>query len=255
MNKKDFINYIGEEDIGVVSGIYDKFVLAEKVSSEVFTNEFCTPNVWSKVENFAGQYDIKTVSFGGFEEAERRIIGFNPKDKSNYPIKILKIINKSKFNKLLHKDYLGALMSLGVKRNKLGDLVIKEDQCFVSVYKDIVDYIYCNLQVIGRCPCEIIEINDLSEVPTPDFEEKVIITSSYRLDCVVGALCNISRSKSEQYIKSGKVLLDYVETYEKDKVIILNNTLTIRGFGKYKICNVIGKTSSDRIKLHIKKYI
>lgn len=255
MDKKAFMNHIGNEELKVASNVYDKLMLAERTQCEIYTSEFCTPNLWSKIQNLSGIPFTSIGTFGGFLESERRIIGFNVYDESNYPIKVLKIVNKSKFISLEHKDYLGAIMSLGIKRTKIGDLVVKDNFCFVAAVNDIADYILLNLHSIGKCPCDIDIINKETELPKVEFQSITVLSTSYRLDCIVSALCNLSRNKSEQYINSGKVLLDYVEVTEKNKEVVKGNTITIRGFGKYKVAEEIGKTNSGRLRIEIKKYI
>ncbi len=254
MNKEEFLEYLGEKDTSAIAA-YKKLSLAKQCSYEIFTNEFYTPNIWSKIKKMSSKFSINVETWGGFEEAERRIIGFNLEDKSHYPISIIEIVNKSKFILLEHKDYLGAIMSLGIKRNKLGDLVVNENRCFAAVFQDIADYICMNLSSIGKCPCEVVVVNDFYSLPAAKFEKLVTIVSSVRLDCVIAGLCNLSRSKAEQVIKSGKVLLDYSEALEKNKEVSFGNVITIRGYGKYKVGEILGNTAKGRIKIEIKKYI
>ncbi|WP_032121708.1 RNA-binding protein [Clostridium amazonitimonense] len=255
MNKNDFIKFLGDDDIGAISNIYDKIILADRRLTVVYTNEFLTPNLWKKVKEYCYKINMPCCTFGGFEDAERRIIRFNNNYESNYPIEIIRITNKSKFNELLHKDYLGSLMSLGIKRSKLGDLVLKDNQCYVPVMEDIVDYILINLKNIGRCPCEIDKISKEEDIPEYSFDKNVYLASSNRLDVIISSITNLSRNKSEQYIRSGKVFLDYIECYEKSEEIKSGDTITIRGHGKYKIGEIVGTTGSGRLKIEIKKYI
>jgi RNA-binding protein YlmH len=192
---------------------------------------------------------------GIFTDSERRMVVFCNETVEGFPIKLIKITNKSKFTKLEHRDYLGAMMSLGVKREKIGDFVIQGNSCYVAICEDIYEYIINNLTAIGKCPCEIVEELDFCGLPSIEYKDETIIATSQRLDCIVSSLTNLSRSKAILLINGGKVLLNYEEIVEKDKVVQLGSTITIRGFGKYRIVDIAGNSNSGRLKINVKKYI
>jgi RNA-binding protein YlmH len=256
MDKKSFLNAINFEDKNLLSNVYDKIKLAEKISKPVFTNEFYPPNVWKVIHSFSKSLSVNIYSYGVFEDSERRLLCFSMEKIEDYPVKLLKIHNKSKFEALEHRDYLGAIMAMGIKREKFGDLVLDGDGCYAAVSEDITDYIICNLNAIGRCPCsvEVLEDYDLNSIGTR-FECFIINSTSMRLDCVISSLCNLSRSKAVDYIQSGKVLVDYVDIQEKDKLLEKGAVITARGYGKFKLVEELGSTQRGRLKLSMKKYI
>lgn len=244
----------GEEE-AVILKLYNKLNIAEKTGKPIYTNEFYTPGIWSKLMKFAGNLQLKIRSYGAFDEAERRIICFNCEDEYMMPVKLLSLLNKSKFHNLQHKDYLGALMSLGIKREKIGDLIVQDSNCYCAVCEDIVEYLKSNLNYIAQCPCEVTEITDYSNLPVYNFQENQVISTSLRADCIVSSICGLSRSKSVDLLKSGKVLIDYIEVKEKDFELTLPTTITIRGKGKYKLLDVLGNSSSGRLKIQLKKFV
>ncbi|SKA76964.1 RNA-binding protein YlmH, contains S4-like domain [Clostridium sp. USBA 49] len=256
MDKKTFLNFINYEDKNILSNIYNKLTLAEKANVPVFINEFYPPNLWKNILNLQDKFNVKIYANGIFEEAERKMLAFFNDIIYSYPINVIKIKNKSKFQKLEHRDYLGAIIGLGIKREKFGDLIIKDDICYGTFCKDISYYVISNLNYVGKCPCtvELVNENEYKNIKA-NTENLYIITTSLRLDSVVGSLCNISRSKAVSIINNGKVLVDYNEIYEKDKSIELNTVITIRGYGKFKIINIIGSTQKGRLKLQISKYV
>ncbi len=256
MDKKDFLNLIPYNDKVLLSNIYDKIISASRTGNTVFTNEFYTIPIWSSIEALKGEFDIEFKLSGVFQEAERRMLAFTNETDLSFPIKLIKIRNKSKFEVLEHRDYLGSIMSLGVIREKFGDLIIKDNVCFVPVSEDISGFIAASLDKIKRSPCSIEIISDTENIEaSPEFEEKVVITTSMRLDCVVSSVCGLSRSKAEDLIRGKKVFLDSGEITERARIVKNNNILTVRGFGKYKVIEEAGKTAKDRIKLLAKKYI
>ena len=192
---------------------------------------------------------------GIFEEAERRMISFNNNYNINYPIEVLKIKNKSNFSNLQHKDYLGAILSLGIERNKIGDLIVKGNAAYVPVIEDISEYILNNLSLIGKSPVEIDVLHNIEGLPSMDFEEITINISSLRLDSVVAKITNLSRSKSIDLLDNNKVLINYVKSKDKSQEIIKGDRLTIRGSVKYIVGDIIGETKSGKKRVIIKKYI
>ncbi|EET84592.1 RNA-binding S4 domain protein [Clostridium carboxidivorans P7] len=79
--------------------------------------------------------------------------------------------------------------------------------------------------------------------------------SSLRIDCVVSTLCNISRSKAEELVRQGKVLVDYSEDFKKNKILNCDTIITVRGYGKFKIVEEVGWTNSGKVKILVKKFI
>lgn len=255
MDKNEFLKCFQNEDSSILN-LHDKILLAERSGKIICTNEFYTPEVWTKVLQLKSKLGINISTYGVFEEAERRILVFNDfENEVNYPIKVFKIVNKSKFKKLMHKDFLGGLMSLGLKREKLGDLVVKDDVCFGIIFEDMYHYVKNSLNSIGKNPCEIEEVDFSTVLPEPEFRNETVISTALRLDCIISALTGLSRSKSIDLISSKKVLLNYQDKNEKDTVVDMNSTITIRGYGKYRVMNIVGQSGSGRLKINIKKYI
>lgn len=256
ISKKEFINKLNTEDESLASIIFDKILLCSKTASITFVPYFCTPNVWKRLMAFAEELEVKVFLFGVFKEAERRMIAFSPYEGIlNYPINLLKISSNTKFNKIGHRDYLGALMALGIKREKLGDLVISKETCYFPVCSDLTDYICTNLNSVGKCPCTVsIDLQQSELELENNFSLYNINIASMRIDSIVGQLCNISRAASQEAIKSGKVLIDY-ESCKNDKIVKEGALITIRGTGKYKIMESTGFTKGGKCKLTVKKYI
>jgi RNA-binding protein YlmH len=257
MDKNYFLNSINYEDKNLISSIFNKLQIAEKTSKVVFTNEFVSPDVWNQVSVACESYKVKSFANGIFKDADRKMVSFSTLGEPTiYPITLLKISNKSKFSSLGHKDYLGAIMSLGIKREKLGDLITEDAACYATVCSDISNYIITNLSSVSNCPCEAREYDYIEQnLPKRKFQQRVVISTSLRLDGMVSAICNVSRNNSVELIASGKILVNYFQCLKKDKTIKNNDTLTIRGYGKFKIEDIIGTTQKERLKVAIKQYI
>ncbi|WP_346937608.1 YlmH/Sll1252 family protein [Clostridium sp.] len=258
MDKKTFLDIFKDHDKNYISSIYEDIELCKNIEMPIYTKEFVTPDIYMNIKNNQGKLGVFVHGTGVFEDSERKMICFsiNAYETLDYDIHVIKIKNKSKFKELKHKDYLGSIMALGVKRSLFGDLVVKGDACFVPMASSVSQYVQDNLTAIGNCPCSIDRVNINSEdIPKIEFEEKIIIVTSLRLDNVIPSICNMSRAKGTDLISNGSVLLNYLICNRKDKLIEMKDTITIRGFGKYKVNSIEGETSKGRIKLLIGKYV
>lgn len=262
MDKKIFIekliNISGAKnaDMGAVSNLYDKIILAEKTGKTIYSNEFYTPNIWSALLKLNSYFNVNFETNGIFDEADRRVVALGNKSNQSFSISLIKIIAKSKFSSVSHRDFLGAIMSLGIKREKFGDVILQEDICYVAVFEEITDYLINNLIKVKNSPCTVEIVNELhKEMPIHKYEYLNILSTSLRLDCVVSGICNISRNKSEELIRQGKVQVNYFPELKRDILLNINNIIVIRGYGKFVINNTVGITGGGRLRLQIKKYI
>ena len=121
MDKKEFLNRFTFDDKTSLASLYEKIKIAERVSYPLYTNEFYTPNVIDTLKSIKELSHIDMKFLGGFEESERKIIGFNSENCYDMPYSMLRIKCKSKFHSLTHRDFLGAIVSLGIVREKFGD--------------------------------------------------------------------------------------------------------------------------------------
>lgn len=256
MSQNTFLKGCSLESKDVLKDIYNKAFLSDKTGKSIYTEKFYTPNILNYINKLDKYFDIAIVTYGIFKEGERKIVCFNLKDLDEVPIVLMKIRYNSKFQTLKHKDFLGALMSLGIKREKMGDVLLKEDICYVPVFRELYDYIKLNLTHIAKTPC-IIEKVDLKTQVIPEFNFKKILirVSSNRIDSIVSSLCNVSRSKALQFISQGKVLLNYNQTLKKDKDVTKHSVIVIRGYGKFKMVEKVGFTSKGKLKILFKKFI
>lgn len=241
-----------------LSNVDDKICLAYKTNMVFYSSEFYTPDECNEIKVISNKRGVNFYSYGVFKDAERKMVAFSAEEEKKlfYPLELLKIKANTKFLNLKHRDFLGSIMALGIKREKLGDLILKNDCCYLPVAKDMVDFIKYNLQYINKSPCKISLLDIINdEIPQYSFEERVIITTSNRLDSMVSSLCNVSRSKSIEWIEMGNILIDYVPVCKKDYRVKANSVITVRGYGKYRIGDILGYTQKDRIKIEIKKFI
>ena len=281
MKKEMFLKQFPKELEYEVSKLYNSFENAEKYDTIVYTEEFYTPNIWKKLTDKIE--NIKIITDGIFENSDRRQIAFipigyyenksfdtieknkgkirlsNPNNsyKQNFPCKLLKISVNSKFKEYEHKDFLGSLMGLNIKRELMGDLIQDKENAYIPVSDKISDYILTELKQIGRASCTVkeIDIKNGEIIPEYKYDDKFITIPSKRLDSIVSAITNLSRNKVIEPIEKGKVLIDYYEEKDKSKIVEIGSLITIRGYGKYKLFSEHGETKKGKERLLIKKYV
>ena len=191
-------------------------------------------------------------------------VDFNNEFNENnfqFPNKLLKISIDSRFREYLHKDFLGSLMGLNIKRELMGDLILENEgrkiSGYIPVSEKIADYIISELKQIGKASCEIeiIDTKNKNILPQYKYDDKLITVPSKRLDSIVSTITNLSRTKVIEPIEKGKVLVDYVEEKDKSKMLEIGSLITIRGFGKYKLFLDKGETKKGKERILVKKYI
>ncbi|AQS04285.1 RNA-binding protein [Clostridium beijerinckii] len=252
--KERIAKYFTDDDRNDALNLYEKYLLARDKNIPVFGKSFYTPNIWMWFEKNLSSNDLKIESNGLLDDSERRMVSFNNIYKSPFPMKLIKIESTSKFSNLTHRDFLGGILSLGIERNKIGDLLVNNNTCYVPVHEEVEDFIIYNLNRISKVICNVKVVDDFEFLPKVNFEEIVVLVSSLRIDGIVSKIINISRSKAQAMIEQGQVLIDYVKIKDKSYELKGQERITIRGFGKFIVGNSIGNSKSGRIKIIIKKY-
>lgn len=254
MNKKEFLQSFDYDDISALANLYEKVTLSNKTGKCIFSNEFYPPSVWSKLSQLENKIQVKVDTFGVLENADRRLIAFNRLYEEEFPVILIGVDINKKFENIDHRDCLGSLMSLGLKREKFGDLILDDNKLYFPIVDEVFDYLNDNLSKIKHTPVKLKKLDIYLETPKVKYEEKIVITSSLRLDALVSSITGISRSKSLELINRGFVKVNYVVETEKDKYIKFNDVITISKHGKFIINEQISITNKDRIRIKLKKF-
>lgn len=245
--------FIGEDKNKAIN-LYEKMIISYEKNIPMFGNEFYTPNIWKFFCSEIKINGLEITNDGLFKDSERRMICFNNIFYLPFPIKLLKITVNTKFNKVFHNQYLGSILSLGLERDKIGDLIVKDNSCYVVVHEDIKDYIINNLVQIGKVKCKVEEIFESINEVNYEFETSTIMISAMRIDAVVSKIINKSRNIAQSMIEEGLVLVNYSTIRDKSFEVKREDRITIRKYGKYILGECTGYTKSGKCKIDIKKY-
>ena len=199
----------------------------------------------------------EAIFWGGYDEAERKMVCF-PADWDEepvFPIHILHIRLKNKKAEITHRDCLGALMHLGMDRACFGDLVKTPHGFIVFTTDAAATVVQLNLEKIGREGVVISEEEGTFEIPERKYKEESKTVASARLDCVVAAFLNVSRSKAMEYLRSERVTLNYITEKNPDKQIKDGDIMSVRGHGKARLHFTGDVSKKGRMYLVIHYYI
>lgn len=204
---------------------------------------------------------IHHTLWGGNELAERQVIEFGSVDEFGYeghfPITLIKITPLlAKFSDdLNHRDFLGALMNLGIERNVLGDIMIKDNTAYVFCLEKIADFICDNLTKVKHTnvKCEISELDIPALTPTLIDEEFPV--ASLRIDGIIASLIKCSRKEALSLFEEKRVTLNGKVTGRNSTLLKDGDVFSVRGYGKFIFDHAGGSTRKGKIYVHIKKYV
>ena len=197
---------------------------------------------------------------GGFEAAERRIAVFGSEETCGYqyeaPLKVVKIepVSKKFSDNLSHRDFLGSIMSLGIKREVLGDIVIRENTGYVVCLENIAEYLCDNIVQIKHTTVHCEVLDSMPEGAMSEPTEKEVLVSSERVDAVVSAVYNLSRSDSKELFDQKKIFIDSKSVISPSAALKEGNVVSVRGKGKFKYFGVVRQTKKGKIAVSVAVY-
>lgn len=216
---------------------------------------FLTPREQQILALIIGKNEDCQVSFfGGHESAERKRALLYPSyfepQSEDFEISLFNITYNHKFHSLRHPQIVGTMMSLGIKREKFGDVLLAEHQAQVIVSKDIADYVVLHISKIGQAGVTLTEI-ELSEVMVVQdvWQEKTVTSSSLRIDNILASMTNLSRNKTQEYITGGKVKVNHKIIEENAYECHEGDLISARGLGRFKVISIEGKTKREKWRI------
>lgn len=205
---------------------------------------------------------LRCTSFtfdGGLEDAERRICAFLPDYMQTEDLDVLRYLRvrtaSALPSPLTHRDYLGALMGLGLRRETIGDILVRPDGADLIVLPEIADFLLSNFRSAGRASFQCVEIGRAELMPPAEQTQILRDTvPSLRLDCVLSAAFRLSRAAADAAIASGAVFCNGMQMIKPDRKVAPGDKLILRGSGKAVFRAVQGVSKKNRFFIEIEKY-
>lgn len=224
-------------------------------------SDFLNLNEQNMVSSLKQQFpQVVMETFGGYDNAERQMVAFHPDALAftwEYPIDCLKIEPKAiKFSEnLSHRDYMGALLNLGVDRSVIGDIIVQEKAAWFFCQSKMTEFFLENLCRVRHTNILITKVNDPEEFPHPNLESINGTCASVRLDSLIALAFKASRSSMVSYIESGQVFVN-------GKLITSNgyepkegDIVSVRGKGRFIFDGVSHQTKKGRCGVRILLYV
>lgn len=206
---------------------------------------------------------VRTLMYGGYDDAERRMLVCVPRDMPMSDeeaveglLKVLRVKLPAISRELSHRDYLGSLLGLGIERRLTGDILVRPDGADVFIVPGIEEFLLNELHRVGpvEVKTEAVPAGDFI-VPEARFEYIRDSVSSVRLDSIVSSAFRIARGKAAEAIRKGLVSVDHVECLKPDASVHEGSSIVLKGKGKAVFEKAGGESRKGRIRIVIKRFI
>lgn len=267
MNKQEILaKYTNEDDKLLVAKLLDKIEFVNS-KNRIECTDFLDMRQKQLLEKILKDMKIENyVAFGGYETAERTLIII-------YPEKLEEVFKKENFdynsifgsiriilpNELKgmysHRDYLGAIIKIGMKREKVGDIIVSKDGADIIVLKETEKYMKDGLKELTRfskAELESIKIEELN-IEEPKIQILNIIIPSMRMDSVVSEVIRTSRAKATGIIKEERVFVNHELVTKVSKELKENDLITVRGKGRFKIGRILNQTKKGNLVVEVSR--
>lgn len=267
MDRSILEKYKKQEDRLLLSKVLDKSKFSLE-KNKIETTDFLDLSQKELVSKFLQTCkNYQYILYGGLNDAERTIVIF-------YPEKLEEIIkeNKFDFNTIFsviritlpndikgtfeHRNYLGALIKLGIKREKIGDIIVYPEGADIIVKPEIEQFLITNLNELTRfnkSKIEKIKLSEIKQIKKVKIEEKITV-SSMRLDNIVSELAKCSRNKADELLIGERVLVNFEVATKTSKEIKEKDIITIRGKGRFQIIEILGNSRKGKNIVKVEKF-
>lgn len=203
---------------------------------------------------------VTMESSGGYEMSERQMVVFIPDALSyswTYPICCIHISPQSvKFSEpLTHRDYLGAILNLGIDRGKIGDILVNEKGAYVFCHEKIADFLVQELCRVRHTTVTTSVVKDPGLLPKLQLESIQGTVASVRLDSVIAMAFSASRSSMLPLIESGRVFVNGKMVVSNGYVLKEKDIVSVRGKGKFQFETILNKTKKNRYSILLYRYV
>ena len=267
MDKQDVLNsYKRQEDKILVSQVFDKINQINK-TQKIESTDFLDMYQISLVETVLKKINFDNyILYGGYEDAERKILIVYPEKyniemiEKNYNklINIVRVeLSDDEKGKYTHRNYLGGIVKLGLKREKVGDILVFDDGADIVTINSFAPILSKDLKSLTRFENSKIEELELNKIRIRviKVEEVKIIVPSLRLDNFVSDLARTSRSKAADMIDQERVFINGKNETKASKQVKKDDIITIRGKGRFVVKDCVGNTRSGRTVVLVEKYV
>ncbi len=200
------------------------------------------------------------VLFGGTNDCERVMLRFGSEAlcgyEESFPIACVAIVPLlEKFGEVLsHRDYLGALMNLGIERSTLGDIIIEGKHAFLFCTKQMAPYILENLDKIKHTNVQCSLAKEIPKSTVVQVERKIVQVGAMRADSIIAKVYHLSRSESLNLFRTKKVFVNGRQTENNSGSLKPEDKVTVRGYGRFCCVNIVGESKKGKLNVEVDVY-
>ena len=204
---------------------------------------------------------IKYEMFGGAVGAERVMIRFGSNEDLGYeipfPISIIKAepLSQKFADKLTHRDFLGAILNLGIERDTLGDIVIIDNVGYIFAKDDMARYIADGLTKVKRTDVKTSVVTELPEGELFRTERRTVQVSGERLDAVIARVFSLSREDAQLLFKKRLVFADGREIQSTSYTPKEGEKISVRGHGRFIYIGIQSLSKKGKLNVEIHQYV
>ena len=200
---------------------------------------------------------VPLVLFGGMENAERRLARFGEAEEAEpWPIVCLSVLPKNaRFSdEPAHRDFLGAMMHLGVERETIGDIFLAEGGAYVFCTETAARLAEELLLTVRKTTVEVQRCVPPKALLEPVVSEELVRVTNERADAVVAHLYGLSREKAHELFRRELVFRNGCVLSNESAVLKENDLVSVRGFGRFRFLGVEGLTKKGKKNVRVAVY-
>ncbi len=230
-------------------------------SAVMTATAYLTPAEQAVLSGWAkGRSDFRMLLHGGHPDCERKAAFFLPfymeEDEFDPSEQFRAIRAKAGFGEPGHRDYMGAILGLGIRRDFLGDIWVSGDTATLFCLPSIEQHLLLSLEKVGRFGVKAAPL-PLDSIEAPERKVKVhtFTVQSMRLDAVAAGLFRLSRTQTADLIRAGLVSLNHLPCLRTDAPIREGDIISVRGHGKASVAEAGGQSRKGRLFLRGEVYL
>lgn len=257
---RDWLSHFHPEERGFADKA-EEWIERAAERHTVKVTDFLDPRQAEIVQSLANRYGGRAALYfdGGYPEAERRRAVITPDYRDpgaeDPGITVLAVTSADdRLAGLDHGDYMGALLGLGIKREKVGDFHVRPDGCHVLVAAEIAEFLNIQLRQVSRVHVltDILPLHRL-QVVASTLEELILTVASMRLDGIVSDVCRLSRAKAQLPIQAGRCRVNWKTEEDPSKPLKAGDTVSVQGFGRFRILSA-EPTKKERYRVRVGRF-
>jgi len=251
--------YRGSGDGDLAARLLDVAEIAVR-TRKYKVSEFLDPYGYSIAETVVAHYgNLQLLSNGGYSGAERVKAIFINEEFRGIPdlaVEVLAAKWDERYYQLTHRDVLGALMGLGIKREIIGDIIMCGSGCQIIIEASLAEFVIQDFKTIGAAPIVVSPLS-LSDIAPRVEKIKEIKTTvaSLRLDVVAAAGFGTSRTTMSDEIGVGKLKVNWQDAKNSAQTVKVGDIISMRGRGRVEVCEVLGQTKKGRTSILLKRFM